>query len=65
MKHALIVAFFGSFRDRFCEYQRPLSIREKLERAARVTGVEGVEIIYPDECPGGGACHQRGGDAES
>jgi xylose isomerase len=51
VKHALIVAFFGRFRDRFCEYQQPLSIREKLERAARVAGVEGVEIIYPDECP--------------
>lgn len=51
MKHALIVSFFGRFRDRFCEYQQPLPIHEKLERAARVPGVEGVEIIYPDECP--------------
>ena len=65
MKHALIVAFFGSFRDRFREYRQPLSIHEKLERAARVKGVESVEISCPDECPGGGAGHQRGGDAES
>jgi xylose isomerase len=50
MKHALIVAFFGKLRDRFCEYGAPLAIDEKLRRAAAVPGVEGAEIIYPDEC---------------
>lgn len=50
MKHALIVAFFGKLRDRFCEYGSPLPIDEKLRRAARVPGVEGAEIIFPDEC---------------
>jgi xylose isomerase len=50
MKHALIVAFFGRLRDRFCEYGSPLPIDEKLRRAAKVPGVEGAEIIYPDEC---------------
>jgi sugar phosphate isomerase/epimerase len=28
----------------------PLSIREKLLKAARIPGVEGAEIIFPDEC---------------
>jgi sugar phosphate isomerase/epimerase len=50
MKHALIVAFFGRLRDRFCEYGSPLSITEKLRRAAAVPGVQGAEIIFPDEC---------------
>jgi xylose isomerase len=50
MKHALIVAFFGRLRDRFCEYGSPLPIDEKLRRAASIRGVQGAEIIYPDEC---------------
>jgi xylose isomerase len=50
MRHALIVAFFGRLRDRFCEYGSPLRIDEKLARAAAVQGVEGAEIVYPDEC---------------
>lgn len=50
MKHALLVTFFGKLRDRFHEYQRPLSVVEKLECAARVPGVTGVELIYPEEC---------------
>lgn len=50
MKHGLLVTFFGTQRDRFCTYQRPLTVTEKLERAARVPGVTGVELIFPDEC---------------
>jgi xylose isomerase len=50
MRHAVIMAFFGKLRDRFCEYQAPLPVEEKLERAAAIPGVQGVELIYPDEC---------------
>src|SRR3954470_16426851 len=50
MKHALIVAFFGKLRDRFTEAGSPLSIDQKLFRAASVEGVKGAEIIFPDEC---------------
>ena len=50
MRHAVILAFFGKLRDRFCEYQVPLSVEEKLERVAAVPGVQGVELIFPDEC---------------
>jgi len=50
MRHAVIVAFLGKLRDRFCEYQAPLPVEEKLERAAAIPGIEGVELIYPDEC---------------
>ncbi len=51
MRHAVLTPFFGKLRDRFCEYHAPLSIDEKLERAAGIPGVEGVEVIFPDECP--------------
>lgn len=50
MRHAVLTPFLGKLRDRFCEYHSPLSIEEKLERAAAIPGVEGVEIIFPDEC---------------
>lgn len=49
MKQAVICPFFGKLRDRFCEYGQDLSVRERLERIATIPGVEGVEIVYPQE----------------
>lgn len=49
MRHAVLTPFFGLLRDRFCEYQQPLPIAEKLRRASDVPGVTGVEVIFPDE----------------
>lgn len=49
MRHAVLTAFFGLLRDRFGEYHAPLPIAEKLQRARAVAGVEGVEVIFPDE----------------
>ena len=49
MRHAVLTPFFGILRDRFCEYQEPLPIADKLRRASEVPGVEGVEVIFPDE----------------
>ena len=49
MRHAVLTPFFGLLRDRFCEYQHPLPIADKLRRASEVPGVEGVEVIFPDE----------------
>ena len=49
MKHAIITSFLGRLRDRFCEYQEPLSIEQKLERMARIPGVTGAEVVYPYE----------------
>ena len=49
MRHAVLTPFFGLLRDRFCEYQHPLPIAEKLQRAREVAGVDGVEVIFPDE----------------
>jgi sugar phosphate isomerase/epimerase len=50
VKQALIVAFLGTVRDRFTQLGEPLTIREKLRRAALIPGVQGAEIIFPDEC---------------
>jgi sugar phosphate isomerase/epimerase len=50
VKQALIVAFLGTVRDRFTQTGEPLPIREKLRRAALIPGVQGAEIIFPDEC---------------
>ena len=49
MKQALICPFLGKLRDRFCEYGEDLSVVQKLERAAAVPGVSGVEIVSPHE----------------
>ena len=39
MKQAIISAFLGRLRDRFCEYQAPLTIAEKLATMAKIPGV--------------------------
>lgn len=49
MRHAVLTPFFGQLRDRFHVYQAPRTIAEKLDAAAAIPGVEGVEVIYPDE----------------
>ena len=49
MKQAVITSFLGKLRDRFCEYQEPLSIEQKLERMTRIPGVSGAEVVHPYE----------------
>ena len=49
MRHAVLTPFFGQLRDRFATYHAPQPIGEKLRRAASIPGVEGVEVIFPDE----------------
>ncbi len=49
MRHAVLTPFFGAIRDRFCEYHEALPVAEKLRRARAIDGVEGVELIFPDE----------------
>lgn len=46
-KIAIITSFMGELRDRFCFYNQPHGIVEKLEAVARVPGVAGVEMVYP------------------
>jgi len=49
MKQAIITSFLGKLRDRFCEYQEPLAIEQKLERMTRIPGVSGAEVVHPYE----------------
>jgi xylose isomerase len=49
LKHAIITSFLGKLRDRFCEYQEPLTIEQKLERMAQIPGVTGAEVVHPYE----------------
>jgi xylose isomerase len=49
MRHAVLTPFFGQLRDRFATYHAAQPIGEKLRRASSIPGVEGVEVIFPDE----------------
>ncbi len=48
-KISIITAFLGGVRNRYVQYQPNRSLREKLELAAKVPGVEGVELCYPQD----------------
>lgn len=49
MKQGVILSFLGRTQDRFSEYQRANTVGERLETAARIPGLKGVEIVYPYE----------------
>ncbi|RED95665.1 sugar phosphate isomerase/epimerase family protein [Marinoscillum furvescens] len=49
MKQSIITAFLGSTRDRFSDYQQPTELEQRLQLAAQVPGVSGVEVVYPYE----------------
>lgn len=49
MRHAVLTPFFGQLRDRFATYHAPRPVAEKLRLAASIPGVEGVEVVFPDE----------------
>jgi len=46
VKYALL-RIPGEIADRFCEYQDPLSIEQKLEHLVRIPGVTGAEVVHP------------------
>lgn len=46
-KISVITSFLGELRDRFCLYNQQRSIVEKLEAAAAIKGMDGVEVVYP------------------
>ena len=49
MKQSIITAFLGKTQDRFSEYQQVTNLRERLEIVTKISGVTGVEIVYPYE----------------
>ena len=49
IKQAIIMAFMGQTKDRFCEYQQARTPEEKIADIGRVKGAKGVEIVFPYE----------------
>jgi xylose isomerase len=52
MKFSVGLWIFGALSDRFSAYSDPASTAEKFARAKRVSGLNGVEMIYPAEFQG-------------
>lgn len=50
-KMAIITAFLGNTKDRFHEYNAPLTLDEKFAVMTTIDGYDGVEIVYPYEVP--------------
>jgi xylose isomerase len=46
---AIITGFLSQTKDRFHEYNRPLSLEEKFQLMTEIDGYDGVEIVYPYE----------------
>jgi xylose isomerase len=47
LKHSVMIGMLGKIADRFHTYQADKSLEERLDRAARVEGADGIEIVYP------------------
>jgi xylose isomerase len=50
-KMAIITGFLSRTKDRFHEYNQPLTLEEKFQLMTRIEGYDGVEIIFPYEVP--------------
>jgi len=49
IKQGVIIGFLGKTQDRFSEYQKPVTTKEKLEVVSRIEGFTGVEMVFPYE----------------
>jgi xylose isomerase len=49
LKHSIIVGILGRYADRFHEYQPARIFEENLKVAASLPGIQGVEIVYPQD----------------
>jgi xylose isomerase len=49
MKQGVIIGFLGKTQDRFSEYQKQATTREKLEIVSMIEGFDGVEMVFPYE----------------
>jgi xylose isomerase len=49
LKHSVMVGLMGRQADRFHEYQPSRDLAERLEMVKRVRGVDGVEVVYPND----------------
>lgn len=50
--YSIILGFMGQLTDRFAKYHEPRDLAGKLELAASVEGVSGVEPVYPFDFQG-------------
>lgn len=48
-KHSIIVPILGRYADRFHEYQPARAFLENLETAASIPGIDGIEVVYPQD----------------
>ncbi|MFH2093485.1 MAG: sugar phosphate isomerase/epimerase family protein [Pseudomonadota bacterium] len=49
LKMAIITGFLSQTKDRFHEYNTPLTLDEKFGLMSRIQGYDGVEIVFPYE----------------
>jgi xylose isomerase len=49
LKMGIITGFLSQTKDRFHEYNTPLSVEQKFELMKNIEGYDGVEIVYPYE----------------
>jgi len=49
MKQGVIIGFLGKTQDRFSEYQKQTTTREKLKIVSMIDGFDGVEMVFPYE----------------
>jgi xylose isomerase len=46
-KYAIILGFMGKLNDRFSSYGTPRDLAQKIEAAAQIEGLRGLELVYP------------------
>ena len=49
LRHAVMLGMMGGIADRFHRYQETKTLSERLEMMRRVRGVDGIEIVYPND----------------
>lgn len=49
LKNSIIVGILGRYADRFHEYQPSRSFFENLKIAEEIPGIEGIEVVYPQD----------------
>ena len=49
LKFAIITGFLSQTKDRFHEYNKPLTVDEKFKLMSEIEGYRGVEIVFPYE----------------
>lgn len=51
VKCGIITGFLGQTKDRFREYNKSITLEEKLTMVSGLEGIDGVEVVYPYEVP--------------